>query len=208
MPLAYSKLGRYCPFVGIKAKGLGQSASFLFLLFSLFDLVRKQSRTRLVGQFARQCFAHSANVWDVEPGRKSRDAFHMTTPSQRRRIEIAEKRRMGIRSAEKINKNCTPQLYSKRVGFGRHFWEGLWMKFNTKCGYLRGPVYRIVNTSHREKEIFNTRYKMFFEFKSLMRLIAFHIALIPLGKVWIQLFSLQLWMNSRADWLLQLWRGN
>ena len=27
----------------------------------------------------------------------------------------------------------------------------------------------------------------------------FHIALIPLGKVWIQLFSLQLWINSRAD---------
>ena len=37
------------------------------------------------------------------------------------------------------------------------------------------------------------------EFKSWMRLIAFHIALIPLGKVWIQLFSLQLWVNSRAD---------
>ena len=31
------------------------------------------------------------------------------------------------------------------------------------------------------------------------RLIAFHIALIPLGKVWIQLFFLQLWVNSRAD---------
>ena len=29
------------------------------------------------------------------------------------------------------------------------------------------------------------------EFKSWMRLIAFHIALIPLGKVWIQLFSLR-----------------
>ena len=37
------------------------------------------------------------------------------------------------------------------------------------------------------------------EFKSWPRLIAFHIALIPLGKVWIQLFSLQLWVNSRAD---------
>ena len=37
------------------------------------------------------------------------------------------------------------------------------------------------------------------EFKSWMRLIAFHIALIPLGKVWIQLFTLQLWVNSRAD---------
>ena len=37
------------------------------------------------------------------------------------------------------------------------------------------------------------------EFKSWTRLIAFHIALIPLGKVWIQLFSFQLWVNSRAD---------
>ena len=29
--------------------------------------------------------------------------------------------------------------------------------------------------------------------------LLFHIALIPLGKVWIQLFFLQLWVNSRAD---------
>ena len=39
-------------------------------------------------------------------------------------------------------------------------------------------------------------------------LIAFHIALIPLGKVWIWLFSLQLWVNSRADLVLQPWWGN
>ena len=37
------------------------------------------------------------------------------------------------------------------------------------------------------------------EFKSWTWLIAFHIALILLGKVWIQIFSLQLWVNSRAD---------
>ena len=37
------------------------------------------------------------------------------------------------------------------------------------------------------------------EFKSWTRLTAFHIALIPLGKVWIQLFSPQLWVNSRTD---------
>ena len=37
------------------------------------------------------------------------------------------------------------------------------------------------------------------EFKSWTRLMAFHIALIPLGKVWIQLLSLQLWVNSRTD---------
>ena len=46
------------------------------------------------------------------------------------------------------------------------------------------------------------------KFKSWTRLIAFHIALIPLGKVWIQLFSLQLWVNSRTDWFLQPWLGN
>ena len=43
------------------------------------------------------------------------------------------------------------------------------------------------------------------EFKSWTRQIAFHITLIHLGKVWIQLFSLQLWVNSRADWFLQPW---
>ena len=46
------------------------------------------------------------------------------------------------------------------------------------------------------------------EFKSWTRLIAFHIALISWGTVWILLFSLQLWVKSRADWVLQPWWGN
>ena len=46
------------------------------------------------------------------------------------------------------------------------------------------------------------------EFKSWTRLIAFHIALILLGKVWIQIFSLQLWVNSCANWVFQTWWGN
>ena len=37
------------------------------------------------------------------------------------------------------------------------------------------------------------------EFKSWTRLIAFHIALILLGKLWIQLFSFQQWFKSMAD---------
>ena len=45
------------------------------------------------------------------------------------------------------------------------------------------------------------------KFKSWTRLIAFHIALIPLGKVWIQLFSCQLWVNSRTDCVLPPWWG-
>ena len=36
----------------------------------------------------------------------------------------------------------------------------------------------------------------------------FHKALIPLEKAWIQLFSYQLWVNSRADWALHPWYGN
>ena len=45
------------------------------------------------------------------------------------------------------------------------------------------------------------------EFKAWTRLIAFHIALIPLGKEWFQLFSLQLWVNSRADGFFSLGEG-
>ena len=46
------------------------------------------------------------------------------------------------------------------------------------------------------------------EFKSWTRLMAFHKVLIPLGKVWIHLFSLQLWVNNWADWVLQPWLDN
>ena len=42
------------------------------------------------------------------------------------------------------------------------------------------------------------------EFKSWTRLITFHIVLIPLGKVWIKLYSLQLWVNSRTDCFFSL----
>ena len=37
------------------------------------------------------------------------------------------------------------------------------------------------------------------EFKTWTKLFAFHIGVIPLGKVGIQLFSPQLWVNSRIE---------
>ena len=52
------------------------------------------------------------------------------------------------------------------------------------------------------------KWTRWYEFESWTRQIAFHIALIPLEKVWIQLFSLQLWVNSRPDWVLQSWWDN
>ena len=45
--------------------------------------------------------------------------------------------------------------------------------------------------------IMNTVVSTGHEFKSWTRLFVFYIALISLGKIWIQLFSLQLWLNSR-----------
>ena len=47
-----------------------------------------------------------------------------------------------------------------------------------------------------------------YEFKSRTIVIAFYIAQIHFGKVWIQLFSLQLWVNSWTLWVLQPWWGN
>ena len=41
-----------------------------------------------------------------------------------------------------------------------------------------------------------------------MKLFAFHKALITLEKVQDELFSLQLWVNSRADWAIYLWYGD
>ena len=60
-------------------------------------------------------------------------------------------------------------------------------------GGARGVLIIVVGNGHGD-----TR------FKSWTRLIAFHIALTPLGKVWIQLFSFQLWVNSREDWFFSL----
>ena len=44
--------------------------------------------------------------------------------------------------------------------------------------------------------------------KSWTRLFVFHLELISLGNVWIQLFSLQLLVNNRADWAFELLYGH
>ena len=40
------------------------------------------------------------------------------------------------------------------------------------------------------------------ELKSWAILFEFYITPIPLGKIWIELFSLQMWVNSRVNWVL------
>ena len=70
--------------------------------------------------------------------------------------------------------------FLKFTRFDNQAFVGFW-----RCPWCNGYRRRIWTRRH--------------EFKSWTWLIAFHIGLIPLGKVWIQIFSLQLWVNSRAD---------
>ena len=72
------------------------------------------------------------------------------------------------------------------------------MKFSKKK--LDGEIHKdAACCSEKNPGSSSTPTKLWVEFKSWMRLIAFHVALIPLEMVWIQFFSLQLWVNSRAD---------
>ena len=78
-----------------------------------------------------------------------------------------------------------------------------WQQHPTRrqlCGHLP-PITKTIHCGGARGVVVIAEWKWTrrYEFKSWTILIAFHIALIPLGKVWIQLFSLQLWVNSRTD---------
>ena len=79
----------------------------------------------------------------------------------------------------------------QRLKFNIKYWMFYWWLANKSIRGAHGVMVIVVGNGHGDT------------FKSWTRLIAFHIALIPLGKVWIQLFSLQLWVNCRTDWVLQ-----
>ena len=61
-------------------------------------------------------------------------------------------------------------------------------------GLTGGRLWRCPWCNGYRRRIWTRRH----EFKSWTRLIAFHIALIPLRKVWV---------NSRTDWVLQPWEA-
>ena len=106
-------------------------------------------------------------------------------------------------------------LLLRYMNWFTNFWGRVWVKWWVGGTVLRKTyefcciwVYREANhlhsiTFHRRCPWCNgyrrRKWTRRLEFKSWMRLIAFHIALIPLGKAWIQLFSFPLWVNSRTD---------
>ena len=87
----------------------------------------------------------------------------------------------------------TNPLHPSRVWQEINFFKQSFTGFESRVFLLLD--WRCPWCSRYRRRKWTRRYK----FKSWTILIAFHIALIPLGKVWIQLFSLQLWVNSRTD---------
>ena len=61
-------------------------------------------------------------------------------------------------------------------------------------GGIRDVMVTVVENGHCDPSS-NTRWGCFH----------FHITLIPSGKVWIQLFSLQIWVSSRTDCAFSPW---
>ena len=99
---------------------------------------------------------------------------------------------------ERVLQNFGKKLWSKSL----YIYYFYFFTFNLPPFMTIWPLCRVLDytrrcswcNSYRRRK--STRQH---EFKSWTRLIAFHIALIPLGKLWIQLFSLHLRVNSRAD---------
>ena len=79
--------------------------------------------------------------------------------SQRNGVKSCRETKSGHSLRRKQKRLCTI-AYSDGVGFSRHFGAGgVWKKFTLE--FQRGPAFRVVKTRHREKEIFNTRYRVF-----------------------------------------------
>ena len=92
----------------------------------------------------------------------------------------------------KMKQGLTIQLKTDLSALTLSLPLGIFIERNTWCN---GYLWRCPWCNGNRRRNWTQRH----EFKSWTRMIAFHIALIPLGKVWIQLFFLQLWVNSRAD---------
>ena len=107
--------------------------------------------------------------------------------------------------------NPGKEVVSSSTPWCSSYWKGsLWVAFDycQPTFLLRQKYINVCKKVPVSNGYHSRKWTRWYKFKSWTRLIAFHIVLIPLGKVWIQLFSLQLWVNSRADWFLQPWCGN
>ena len=82
---------------------------------------------------------------------------------------------------KKVCLHNSPNRNGKYIDF---FFDNLLSCLNTVSQNREGKRYSIGRLYIHQQELHKSR---------------FHIALKPLGKEWIQLFSLQLWVNSRAN---------
>ena len=86
-----------------------------------------------------------------------------------------------------IGSNCWGSIYGSNKSVGR-------LLISNKNTWYYVIICKLWYNSHHRR-----KWTWWTEFKSLTRLFVFHVGLIPLEKVWIQLFFLLPWVNSRAD---------
>ena len=139
--------------------------------------------------------SHQHRKWEKEDNKFALCTYFRSNPTQRgyrkRTIEIWKENARFQPTCQRLADQI--RTITKKGWFSDHkIWE-IYQQINKesrRCSWCNG--YR------------RRKWTRWHEFKSWTRLIAFHIA----RKVWIQLFSLQLWLNSRTDWVLQPWWGN
>ena len=180
-------------------------------------------------------FYFDISEWHILSARAWTPALmlHLTNPCTKRKVLILTKPKSKIYKTKSLRNYITPFHYDysqarllcliQKRRFSRIlpqyiliFWKHLWVNNTqqTTAQSAGGEAVEYTNCISVDglypppMSLLDITSKSDGEFKSWTRLIAFHIALIPLGKVRIQLFSLQLWVNSRADWVFQPWWGN
>ena len=123
-----------------------------------------------------------------------RHSLGSLTPLQRCVSEFYSSSPLGLRSSDLLNYpfDATMHIHFCTYIHQTQPWRYVYI---TYIYAISAYLWRCPWCSRYRRRKWTRRH----EFKSWTRLIAFHIALIPLGKVWIQLFSLQLWVNSRTD---------
>ena len=74
--------------------------------------------------------------------------------------------------------------------------------------YIYIYIYIYIYMRSWSNSYWRRKWTRWHNFKSLSRLLAFYQALISFWKVWIQLFSLLLWVDDNTEWALLPWYGN
>ena len=155
-----------------------------------------------------------SSIWPTDRGCHSRSQIGAAIPGHSRTASDSKERFLHIPQrfwAEASTTGCLMSHQDSR-------WSGVLPLSSDAVGVFYSPsrLCCLDRNEYTHTHIYmpgcngyrGRKWTRWHELKTWTRLIKFLIALIPLRKVWIKLFSLQLWVNNRTDYVLQLWWSN